>query len=130
MNAPARAATPSAAHPNLDTGGQLLEPLLALGPRDGRVRGRRGREHEQPRAAEPALLLSEFGPLAERAVVRLLADEAEPVRLQVARKPLEPLGGAVEVAAPQVPGALRRPVRGVRQADPVFERLVLLAGTQ
>jgi hypothetical protein len=63
---------------------------------------------------------------AERAAVRLLADESEPLRLQVAGDSLEALRGAREVAAPQVAGAGRRAVRGVRDADPLFEQRELL----
>ena len=66
------------------------------------------------------------GPLAERAAICLLADEAEPAGLQLTRDLLEPLGRAGEVAAPQVARAGRRAVRGVRDADPFLQQLELL----
>ena len=57
-----------------------LKPAQPLGPRHGRVR-RRGRgKHEERRLAEAALLQPELGPLAERAAVGLLADEADRAR--------------------------------------------------
>jgi hypothetical protein len=98
-----------------------------LGPRHGRVRGRGRREHEERRLAEAALLRPEIGALAEGAAVGLLADEADRPRPQLERDPLEPLGRAREVAAAQVAGARRRPVRRVRDADPELEQLELLA---
>ena len=76
--------------------------------------------------AERPLLHAEPGPLAERAAICLLADEAEPAGLELARDLLEPLGRAGEVAAPQVARAGRRAVRGVRDADPFLQQLELL----
>ena len=80
--------------------------------------------------AERPLLHAELGPLAERAAVRLLADEREPPRLELARDPLEPLGRAGEVAAAQVARAGRRSVRRVRDADALAQELELLASAR
>ena len=60
-------------------------------------------------APEPPLLRPELRPLAERAPVGLLADEADRLRAELEREPLQPLGGAREVGAPEVAGAGRRP---------------------
>src|SRR5262249_9052040 len=106
--------------------GELLEPAQALRPGHCGVRGRRGREHEELRLAEPPLLHPELGPLAERAAVRLLADEADPPGLELACELLEPLRRPCEVAAAQVARARRRAVRGVRDADSLAEELELL----
>src|SRR5205823_1140909 len=63
--------------------------------------------------------------LAERAAVRLLADEADPSRFVLARNLLDSL--AVEVAAAQIAGAGRRAIRRVRDPDPLPQHLELLA---
>ena len=70
---------------------------------------------------------AELGALAERAAVGLLADEADRPRLQLERDPLQPLGRAREVGAPEVAGAGGRPVRGVGDAEPELQQLELLA---
>jgi hypothetical protein len=72
------------------------------------------------------LLHPKLGPLVERAAVRLLADEREPARLQLAGDPLEALGAALEVAATEVARSRRRAIRGVRDADALFQQLELL----
>ena len=60
------------------------QPLL---PRHGRVRGRRGRQHEEQRLGEPQLLEAVRRTAAERAAVGLLADEADrPRRSSTARR--------------------------------------------
>jgi hypothetical protein len=48
------------------------------------------------------LLYAELGPLTERAPVCLLADEADPARLQLGRDSLEPLSRAREVSLAQI----------------------------
>src|SRR5204862_2598759 len=76
---------------------------------------------------QAALVLAELRrPLAERAAVGLLADECDPGVAEVVGDRLETRRRAVEVAAAKVARALRRPVRGIREADPVAERSVLL----
>ena len=60
------------------------------------------------------------GPLAERAAVRLLADERDRQRRELAGDALQALGRAGEVGAPQVARARRRAERRVR--DAVAER--------
>ena len=77
---------------------QRAEPAQPLVPRHGRVCRRRRRKHEERRLAEPAFLEAVLRALAERAAVRLLADERDHARPQLAREPLEPLGAAGEVA--------------------------------
>jgi len=71
-------------------------------------------------------LAAEPRPLAERAAVRLFADEGEPARAEVARKLLEPLGRAGEIVAAKIARAGRRSVGRVRQSDSRREKLVLL----
>ena len=109
---------------------ELLEPAQPLRPRHGGVRGRGGRKDEEPRVAERPLLEAELRPHAERAAVRLLADEGEPRRPQLARDPLETLGGAGEVGAAQVARAGRRAVGGVRDADSLLEQGELLGAAR
>ena len=104
-----------------------LKPAQPLVPRHRRVGGRGRGKHEERRLAEAALLQPELGPLAERAAVRLLADEADRARPQLERDPLQPLGRAVEVGLAEVAGPGRRAVGGVRDADPEPEQLELLA---
>ena len=104
-----------------------LKPAQPLVPRHGRVGGRGRGKHEERRLAEAALLQPELRPLAERAAVRLLADEADRARLQLERDPLQPLGRAGEVGLAQVARARRRAVGGVGDADPELEQLELLA---
>ncbi len=104
-----------------------LKPAQPLRPRHRGVRGRGRGEHEERRLAEAALLRPELRPLAERAAVGLLADEADRARLELERDPLQPLGRAGEVALAQVAGAGRRAVGGVGDADPELEQLELLA---
>ena len=108
--------------------GKVAEPAQSLGPRDRRVRGRGGREHEDPRLAERPLLHAELGPLAERAAVRLLADERDPRRSQLARDLLQARGRAREVRPAQIARPRRRAVRSVRHADPLPQQLELLRG--
>ena len=103
---------------------QRLEPLQPLDVRNRGVRGRRRRQHEEPRRRQRPDLRAELGPVAERAAVGLLADERDCARPQLARHLLE--AGRVEVAAPQVARAGRRPVRGVRDADAELEQGELL----
>src|SRR6202011_245187 len=71
--------------------GELLEPAETGEPRHGGICGRRRRKHEEPRLPECPLLDAELRPLAECAPVRLLADERDPLRLELARNLLEPL---------------------------------------
>ena len=77
--------------------------------------------------SERSLLQTERGPLAERTPVRLLADERDPRRLQLAGDLLESFRGSLEVAAPEIVGTRRRPVGGVRDPDRFVENRVLLA---
>src|SRR4029453_10597594 len=84
------------------------------------------RQDEETRRAERSLLDAEVSALPERAAVCLLADERNPRGLELAGEPLEPLRAAGEVPAAKVRRARRRPVRGVRHADAVVERLPLL----
>jgi hypothetical protein len=61
--------------------GQPAEPAQAFGVRDrGVCRRRRGKD-EETGLGEPVLLDAELGALAERATVRLLADERDPIRV-------------------------------------------------
>jgi hypothetical protein len=101
---------------------ELTEPRQALLPRHRRVRGRGGREHEEPGVAERALLHAELGALAERAAVGLFADERDPARVDA----LETVDRSREVGAAQVAGPCGRALRGVRQADPLLQQLELL----
>jgi hypothetical protein len=71
-------------------------------------------------------LQAELRPLAERAAIRLLADEGEPARLQLARYALEPLGAAREVAPAQIARSRCRAVRGIRDPDALLQQLELL----
>src|SRR5256714_10259385 len=66
--------------------------------------------------------------MPEAAGYRLLADEAEPRRSELAGDPLEALGRARKVAAKQVTRAGCRPVGGVRHADSLLEQEELLFG--
>src|SRR5204863_3708317 len=68
----------------------------------------------------------ELRPLAERAAVRLLADEREPSRLELPRDPLEAFRRAREVGAAQIARPRSRPVRRVRHADALPQELELL----
>ena len=94
-----------------------LKPAQPLVPRHGRVGGRGRGEHEERRLAEAALLQPELRPLAERAAIGLLADEADRARRELERDPLQPLGRAGEVGLAQVAGARRGAVGGVGDAD-------------
>jgi hypothetical protein len=49
------------------------------------------------RVREPALLDAEFGALAERTAVRLLPDERDPLRFELARDALQPSSGTRKV---------------------------------
>src|SRR5205823_1462086 len=69
--------------------GELAEPAQTLAPRNRRIRGGRRRQDEELRLAEPALLHTKLGAFAERAAVHLLADEADPPRLELGRDALE-----------------------------------------
>src|SRR5207248_1329243 len=55
--------------------GELAEPAQTLAPWNRRIRGGGGRQDEELRLAERARLHAELGAFAERAAVRLLADE-------------------------------------------------------
>src|SRR5262249_11799311 len=93
------------------------EPAEALRIREGGGRrGRRGQD-EEAGVRERAILDAELGALAERAAVRLLADERDRARAELDGQPLEALGRAAEVGGAQVARAGRRPEGGVRQAD-------------
>ena len=74
------------------------------------------------------LLEAVRGTAAERPAVRLLAHEGDRARSQLACQALEPLCTSREVALAQVRGAARRPIRSVRDADPVAEDVVLVCG--
>jgi hypothetical protein len=71
-----------------------------------------------------------LGSLSEGSAVGLLAYEGERSRLKLGGHTLEALGRAGEIAAAEVAGAGRRPVRGVRDADAQPEELVLLLGIE
>ncbi len=71
-----------------------------------------------------------LGALAERATVRLLADESDHARPELAREGLEPLGAAGEVSGSEIAGAGRRPVGGVRDTDPERQQVELLGGLE
>ena len=73
-------------------------------------------------------MLAELRPLVERAAVGLLADEADPTRVQLLCDPLEALRSAREVRAPQIARPGGRAVGGVRDADAVLQQLELLRG--
>ncbi len=123
---PGRARAPLAERQSAGPGRQLLEPAQPLVVWHRRVRRRRGRQDEEPRLAEPPLLHAELRPLAERPAVRLLAHEPDPGRVELLRQRREPLGRALEVGAPQVARAGRRPVGGVRQPEAERRQLELL----
>src|SRR5207253_2575239 len=93
------------------------EPAQALAPRDSRVGGRRGRQHEEPRPGQPTVLLAELRPLLEHPAIGLLPDEGDPPRPEGHGEMLEPFGGSGEVSLAQVSGPGRRARRGVRDAD-------------
>src|SRR5262249_60740146 len=99
--------------------GELLEPALALEPRDRRVRRRGRREHEEPGVTEPPRLNAKLGPLVERPAVSLLADESDPFRPQLVRDLPQTLRRTGEVGATEVARSRRRPSRRVRHADAV-----------
>src|SRR5207247_5998678 len=101
-------------------------PAQPLSIRNRRVRRRRGRQDEQPGISERPNLRSELRPVAEGSAVRLLADERECPRIEVARESAETLGRAHEVTPPEIAGALRRAVRGIRQPDAELEQRELL----
>jgi hypothetical protein len=104
---------------------ERLEPPQTLGVRNGSVR-RRGRgQDEEADVAERALLRAELRTFAEDSAKRLLPDERDRTRLELARHPLQ--SRPVEVCAAEVAGARRRPCRGVRQTDPLLQNLELLA---
>src|SRR5204863_4223703 len=105
---------------------ELLEPTQSLLPRHRRVRGRGRGQHEEARLADDAVLHAEGRPLAERAAVRLLADEADPRRTQLDGDPLEALRRVGEVRPAQVARSGGRPVGRVREADPLAQELELL----
>ena len=89
----------------------------------GDVEGRTNRRA----LTERARLGAERRPLAERAAVRLLADERDARRPQLARDALEPRPDAsAKSAGAQVARAGRRPQGGVGDADPEPEELALL----
>src|SRR5439155_17575118 len=88
------------------------------------VRGGRRRQDEELRLAEPALLHTELGAFAECAAIRLLADEADPARLELGRDALEMT--AVEVRLAEIAGPRRRARRRIRDADALLQELELL----
>ena len=69
----------------------------------------------------------EFRPLTECSTEGLLADERDRLRPELGRDASEAVGGALEVGPPEVAGAGRRPIRGVREAEAEVEERVLLA---
>ena len=105
---------------------QRAEPAQPLLPRNGGVRGRGRGQDEERRLAEAAALQAVLGPLAERPAIRLLADERDHARPQLARERLEPLRAAREVAGAEIARAGRRAVGGVRDADPERQQVELL----
>ena len=110
--------------------GQLTEPAQPLLPRHGSVRGRRRRQHEEPRLAERRSCTPSSGRSPNVPAVRLLADERDPRRAERRARAFEPLRRAGEVGAAEVARAGRRPRRRVRRADPVLEQLELLRGLE
>ena len=78
------------------------------------------------RVGQPPFLHAELGPLAECPAVRLLADEADPLRLQVARDSLQAFSGACEVGTAQVARTGCRSKRRIREPDAFVQHLVLL----
>ena len=105
---------------------ELLEPPAPLLVRHRRVRRRRRREDEEPRVAEPPLLHAELRPLVEGASVRLLADEGDPRRMELAGQPREPLRRPREVGPPEVARARGGAVGRVRQPEAERRQVVLL----
>jgi len=73
------------------------------------------------------VLFAELRALTERASVGLLSDEADPLGLQLLRNPFQPPRCARKVTTAQVARSRRRPRRGVRDPDPVGEKLELLS---
>ena len=78
------------------------------------------------RADQPSLLHAELRTLVERAAVGLLADEADPRRLQLVSDSLQALRSSDEIGLAQVCRARRRAGRCIRDADPVRQQLELL----
>ena len=70
---------------------QLLEGAQPRGPGHRRIRRRRRREHVELRGAECSLLHAKLRPLAEHSSVCLLADEGDPLRLELTRDRGQPL---------------------------------------
>ena len=104
---------------------ERAEPAQPLGVRDGGVRGRGRRQHEERRRAERAQLRAELGPLAEERRGRPPCRRTRS-RAAAARAASRSSRARVEVAAAQVARAGRRPVRGVRHAVAELEQRELL----
>ena len=90
---------------------QGAEPAKPLVPRDGCVRRRGGREHEERGLAKLPLLKPVFRSLAEDTVVAGLADERDDSRVELLCSGLEALARAGEVPGTQIARAARRPPR-------------------
>ncbi len=65
-------------------------------------------------------------PIAKRPAIGLLADERDHAGPERAGERLEPFGTPLEVACPEVSGAGRRAVGGIRDADSESQQLELL----
>ena len=103
---------------------QRLEPLQPLDVRNRGVRGRRRRQHEEPRRRRAS---GSAGRARAGRRTRRGRPPCRRTRSPAAAARAPPLeAGRVEVAAPQVARAGRRPVRGVRDADAELEQGELL----
>lgn len=105
---------------------QGCEPPQPLVPRHGRVRGGRGGQDEQRRLREPTRLKPVLRPLAERPAIRLLSDEGDHAGVQLPGERLEALCASHEVTRAEIARTGRRPVGGVRDADPERQQVELL----
>jgi hypothetical protein len=94
-------------------------------PRHRGIRRRRRRKDEELRVAELSILRAELRPLAEEAAIRLLADEADPLRRIRMRYLLDPR--AVEVTLAEIAGAGCRAVGRIRDPDAFVQQVELLA---
>src|SRR5215210_5782513 len=105
---------------------ETSEPPQPLGIRNRSIRRRRRRQDEELRLTEATLLRAELGALAERAAVRLLADERDPLRPQLGSDPAQPLRRTREIGATQITRSAGRAQRRVRHAETVGRQLLLL----
>ena len=105
-------------------GAEPVEPLGDKGPLRSRVRSRKNEEAD---VADRSLLRAVLGACAERAAVRLLADECDGARPELEGDAPQVVFGVGEVGAAEVARPWCRAGGCVRRADAEVEQLELLS---